>query len=591
MPNKIRFGEYLHEMRVSSVQVSYSNLMPRVEYDAEGNEIPYRLPPIRLRGLDVYRLLAPYLGTRFGKQLRTVAPLALYLAAFQWIILRTPLADAAIIGIGIFAVMAGLMLFMEGLKLGLMPFAELIGNALPRKVKLPVVLAIIFALGVGVTFAEPAVGALQVAGALVDPNVAPHLSALLTKWTTALVLAVGAGVGLAAVLGTLRFINGWSLKPLIYAALVPTLLLTVYVHLRPDLSTVMGLAWDLGAVTTGPVTVPLVLALGIGVAAAVGRGSAPLAGFGIVTLASLLPILAVLILALALAAAAPVDAVAAAAAPAQAASDTPARWWEGPVMDATVAGLRAIVPLVVFLYLVLKFVARQRLQDAPTVRYGIGLTIVGMIIFNLGLAFGLAKLGEQSGRLIPGTFTEIAAMEGSPLFHFAIGILITVAFAWLLGFGATLAEPALNALGITVENLTNGAFKKSSLMYAVAFGVGVGIALGIVKIVVQFPLTYLLIPLYGIALALTVFSSEEYVNVAWDSAGVTTGPVTVPLVLAIGLGLGDATGAIEGFGILAAASMGPILSVLAFGLYVEWKSRKAAIERPAARSVPEAVLS
>lgn len=104
------------------------------------------------------------------------------------------------------------------------------------------VLSIIFVLGMGVTFAEPAVGGLKVAGSLVDVRVPPHLAALLTNWAAALVLAVGAGVGLAAVIGTLRFVRGWSLKPLIVGALVPTLVLTGYAHLHPELSTIVGLA-------------------------------------------------------------------------------------------------------------------------------------------------------------------------------------------------------------------------------------------------------------------------------------------------------------------------------------------------------------
>ena len=130
----------------------------------------------------------------------------------------------------------------------------------------------------------------------------------------------------------------------------------------------------------------------------------------------------------------------------------------------------------------------------------------------------------------------------------------------LLGFGATLAEPALNALGLTVQELTNGAFKKSMLMYSVAGGVAFGIALGVGKIVFNFDLATVLIPLYLLAVVLTHFSTEEFVNVAWDSAGVTTGPVTVPLVLAMGLGLGNAVSATEGFGILSMASICPILS-------------------------------
>ena len=100
----------------------------------------------------------------------------------------------------------------------------------------------------------------------------------------------------------------------------------------------------------------------------------------------------------------------------------------------------------------------------------------------------------------------------------------------MLGFGSTLAEPALNALGMTVQNLTNGAFKKSMLMGAVAFGVAIGIMLGVLKLIFDFHIMYILIPGYTLGLILTLLSTEEFVNVGWDSAGVTTGPVTVPLV-------------------------------------------------------------
>ncbi len=165
-------------------------------------------------------------------------------------------------------------------------------------------------------------------------------------------------------------------------------------------------------------------------------------------------------------------------------------------------------------------------------------------------------------------------MQGSPIYPYALGLGISILFAWCLGFGATLAEPALNALGATVENLTNGAFKKSMLMYAVALGVGVGIAVGTAKIIFNIPLAYILVPGYIVALICTYLSTEEFVNISWDSAGVTTGPVTVPLVLAMGLGFGEALGAIEGFGILACASLFPILAVLMTGLYVQWKTKK-----------------
>ena len=571
---KIRFGDYLSEVSVAHNEVSYKHLMPKLAKNSAGEDIPYKPPKLKLSGMNVYKLLTPYVSVRFFEQFRAVVPLAIYLALFQLFVLQSSVADAGIITAGLVAVMVGLMLFLEGLKLGLMPFGELIGNTLPKKVSLAIVLTIAFILGVGVTFAEPAIGALQVAGSIVDPAKAPYLYALLNQYSTALVLVVGAGVGLAAILGTLRFIYGWSLKPMIYWSLIPTIVITVYAHFNSELSKIIGLAWDCGAVTTGPVTVPLVLALGIGVASAVGKGSSSLSGFGIVTLASIFPILAVMFLAVFVSLTnTPESIIAAATAVAQTSGGNELGWHQKTPGVEIIMGLRAIIPLILFLFFVLKVILKDKLPNAGIIRYGIFLAAVGMIVFNVGLTYGLSKLGDQSGGLVPGAFTKIEAMSNSPLYAWAIGIGVAGLFAWFLGFGATLAEPALNALGVTVENLTSGAFKKKLLMYSVSLGVALGITTGVLKIIFDTPLTYILLPLYVVAFVLTYLSSEEFVNVAWDSAGVTTGPVTVPLVLAMGLGFGKAVGAVDGFGILAAASVCPIISVMGFGLYVQWKAK------------------
>ena len=371
----------------------------------------------------------------------------------------------------------------------------------------------------------------------------------------------------------MRFLYGWSLKPLVYLSLVPTILLTVYFQSRPELSKILGLAWDCGAVTTGPVTVPLVLSLGIGIAAAAGKGNSSLSGFGIVMLASLFPIVAVMLLALYVSSiVSPEEIIAMASATAAATTELP--WYERTPGLEVVLGIRAIVPLVLFLLFVMTVVLREKINKKLDIAFGITLCVLGMIIFNVGLSYGLAKLGGQSGGLVPSAFTQIEVVLNSPLYTFATGLLVALLFAWFLGFGATLAEPALNALGMTVQNLTNGAFQKSMLMYAVSLGVGTGISLGVVKIVFDLPIAYLLIPGYLIAAILTYFSTEEFVNIAWDSAGVTTGPVTVPLVLAMGLGFGNAVGAVEGFGILSMASIGPIIFVLLTGLYIQWRIKR-----------------
>ncbi|MEP5764030.1 MAG: DUF1538 domain-containing protein [Halieaceae bacterium] len=566
--NKIRFGALVREISLNQRELSYSELTPDVVRDAGDNDLPWQPSKLKLRSIDVYRLVEPYVAVRLLDQVRSVVPLALYLVAFQLFILRQNVVDAWIITGGMISVIVGLMFFMEGLKVGLMPFGEMIGTILPSKSRLPVVLLIAFLLGIGVTFAEPAIGALKAAGAIVDVENAPYLYALLNNWATALILSVGAGVGLAAVIGTLRFLYGWSLKPLIYLTLIPTLGLTLYVMGDTELRKMLGLAWDSGAVTTGPVTVPLVLSLGIGIASAAGKGRSSLSGFGIVTLASLFPIIAVMLLALYVASVESPEMIIEAAALAQAAAAT--HWYERTPYLEIIGGARAILPLVIFLVVILRLVLGERLRNRKMIIYGITLCVAGMIIFNLGLSYGLTRLGGQSGGLVPGAFTEVDLVRDSPLYVFALGLSIAVLFAWVLGFGATLAEPALNALGMTVENLTNGAFRKSLLMYAVSFGVGCGIAVGTLKIVYAIPIAWLIVPGYAIAVVLTWLSSEEFVNIAWDSAGVTTGPITVPLVLTMGLGFGDAVGAIEGFGILSMASIGPIIAVMTTGLWVRW---------------------
>ena len=565
----MKYSDFLHESEVQHKTISYNLLTPK---PVKGKKIvPEK---IKIGPSKALSLLAPYTFTRVMDQVKAVVPLAAYLFLFQLLILRQPISSASTICLGLIAVIIGLAIFMEGLKVGLMPFGNIIGDTLPKKASMFVVLVIIAMLGVGVTYAEPAIGALKAFGASINPQDAPYLFEILNNRSETLVVMVGAGVGLAAVIGTIRFVKGWSLKPLIYLALTPTILLTLYAWTNPDLRTILGLAWDCGAVTTGPVTVPLVLSLGIGIAASAGKGDSSLSGFGVVTMASLFPIIAVLSLAIYVSQNISVEEIIASASNIQtSASGEVSRWSQTPFAEI-IGGVRAILPLVIFLMIVLFVILRSKLPNNLVTTYGLALSIIGMCIFNIGLTYGLDAIGGQAGSTLPAAFMEVPISDVSPIYNEVLGLTIVILFAWLLGFGATLAEPALNALGATVQELTNGAFKKSMLMYSVAGGDAFGIALGVGKIVFNFDLATVLIPLYLLAVVLTHFSTEEFVNVAWDSAGVTTGPVTVPLVLAMGLGLGNAVSATEGFGILSMASICPILAVLLMGLYIQINQKK-----------------
>jgi hypothetical protein len=581
---KYRFGDYQREVRTTREALSFNRLAPKLLFDSEGRVTAREIPKYDLTAGEALRLVQPYVSVRLVEQVKAVVPLGLYLALFQILFLQHMVADSWIITGGLFAVIVGLMLFMEGLTIGLMPFGTLIGERLPRKSSLPLVLFITLLLGIGVTFAEPAIGALREAGHIVSVEQAPYLYAILNFWSEELVLVVGVSVGLATVLGTLRFLLGWSLKPLIYLSLLPVLALSVLAATDAELSNVLGLAWDCGAVTTGPVTVPLVLSLGIGIAAAGGKGDSELSGFGIVTLASLFPIIGVLLLSFYVFSTVEVAEILELAKVAASDSQEKLTWFERTPAKEIILGVQAILPLVLFLFLVLKFIVKEPLENQGYILYGIGLTIVGMCIFNVGLTYGLSKLGADAGSLVPSAFMEVHGVANSPIYKFIVGLILVLVFAWFLGLGATLAEPALNALGVTTEKLTNGVFRKKTLVNAVSVGVAFGIATGVAKLVFHLPLIWLVAPPYLLAILLTFMSTEEFVNVAWDSAGVTTGPITVPLVLAMGLGLGEATHAVEGFGILCLASIGPILSVLIVGLwarYQVWRRMNEAGRAPA----------
>ena len=677
----------------------------------------------------VVKMIVPYARSKVVEQIKSVALIVAYLALFQLVVLNIPIANALTVALGIGVVVLGLAFFMEGLFLGLMPLGETCGIRLPQKTVLPVILIFAFVLGLGATFAEPAIGVLKSAGSSVKAWDAPLLFLILNKYSNYLVWSVGAGVGVAVMFGMLRFLYHWSLKPFIYVLYAIIGSISIWAYFDPNLVHLTGLAWDCGGVTTGPVTVPLVLALGIGISRVASQGAdeGAAGGFGVVTLASAFPIIAVMGLGLFFLTGLPKpmsdvefsspanrdkalilfadaqelkgyvlqngshearraffggddavlnDYVAELADDegAQAAifggAEAFKRWLltsGSPEQRLRVYGseqrvrekaeelyaaqtgqldipdlltrnglgaLQAIVPLSIFLVFVLLVVLRERIRRADEVFLGLAFAVIGMSLFSIGIELGLSRLGGEIGNNLPTSFTAVEmtqehevirnfepdivskaiTAEGEmeeifsrktadgyellpyrsenydartqqyshtpirgPLFGSRLGILIVIVFGFMMGYSATLAEPALNALGATVEELTVGTFRKSLLMQAVAIGVGVGIASGVAKIIYDWPLIWMLVPPYAALMVLTAISSEDFVNIGWDSAGVTTGPVTVPLVLAMGLGISSQVGGIEGFGILSLASVCPILSVLVVGLYVTGR-RKAELE-------------
>ncbi len=167
-----------------------------------------------------------------------------------------------------------------------------------------------------------------------------------------------------------------------------------------------------------------------------------------------------------------------------------------------------------------------------------------------------------------------------------IGLFLILLFAFGMGYGATVAEPALNALGKTVEETTVGATRGTTLVRAVAVGVGIGMMAGVIRILYNLPMAWMILPPYLLMIPLTLLSDEDFTGIAWDSGGVTTGSVTVPLVMAMGLGLGSQLDIVDGFGILALAAAYTVLTVHLYGLMSLVRQRRAT--RAAAREAAHA---
>ena len=159
---------------------------------------------------------------------------------------------------------------------------------------------------------------------------------------------------------------------------------------------------------------------------------------------------------------------------------------------------------------------------------GFGFAQLGMLLFNLGLTYGMTPLAGLLGKVLPTGLMAVNGTENSPLFSHSVGLLIVCLFAFFLGVLATFAEPVMSVMGTKVEQITQGQFKRSMLIFAVSIGVGLGVMLGVLIILYQLSLIYFILVGYGIAIVLTHYSQEDIVNIAWDSAGVTTGKITHP---------------------------------------------------------------
>ena len=426
----------------------------------------------------------------------------------------------------------GIGLFNLGADMAMTPMGQHMGEGLTKTKRVWVLLSVCFVMGVLITVAEPDLSVL-----------AGQVEAVIPR--TRLILTVGLGVGLFLLLAVVKILLTRELSSLL---LFFYLLLFALATLLIDRGkgNFLPLSFDSGGVTTGPVTVPFIMALGVGIAQTIGGKRAGENSFGLVALCSIGPVIAVLLLSLG------AEGDLSYQLPDYSMEANLSGFWR-LLLDTMAEVARSLMLLFVFFAVLQITVLKLPRQKLIQILIGIAQTFLGLVIFLAAVSVGFMPIGFKLG-------SELAAG----------GHGILIAFAFLVGMVVVLAEPAVHVLNKQVEDITSGGVTKLQMMLALSLGVGVSIGLSVLRILHGFSLLYYLIPGYLLSLALSFFVPPLYTAIAFDSGGVASGPLTSSFILPFAIGVcastqGESEVLSLAFGIVAMVAMTPLITIQALG--------------------------
>ena len=463
------------------------------------------------------------------------------------IICFTPFADlntTEMIAFLVAAVMLiiGIGLFNLGADLAMSPMGEHIGSGLSKSGKPALLLIICFAMGVMITIAEPDLSVL-----------AGQVSDMVKNYV--LIGVVGVGVGLFLTLSIIRTVKN---KPLPQYLMFFYLLLfaLVAVMILRDGKGFAALAFDSGGVTTGPITVPFLMALGIGIASTVGHSKSAENNFGSIAFCSVGPVLAVV--AIGLSSKGGVNYTLPDYSTGTDLGSKILRTLLDTMGEVAIALLLISGMFFILQFTILKLPAKKLFQ----ILYGIFYTFVGLVIFMTAVKIGFMPVGFKLG-------TQLAER---------VHPAVLAGFGFIIGIVTVLAEPAIHVLNKQVEHVTEGTVSSRSMMIALSVGVGISIALSIIRIIFDFSILYYLIPGYIISLGLSLLVPGMYTAIAFDSGGVASGPLTSSFILPLAIGVCSVTQSVDkipldAFGVVAMVAMTPLITIQLLGFRAVTASR------------------
>ena len=472
------------------------------------------------------------LEAKITEALFSVLPVALIILILYF----TPLVSFSTTELTVFLVstlflILGIALFNLGADLAMTPMGSHIGSGLTKSKNKMLLITVGFLMGVVITIAEPDLSVL-----------ASQLKGVLNG--TVLIVSIGVGVGIFLTLAILKVVFKTSLSKLLFFFYMILFSLAALVVERGN-DAFLAMCFDSGGVTTGPITVPFIMAMGVGVAGVIGGKNSEENSFGLIAMCSVGPILAVVVLSLFIGNGSAII------------PDYTLGANVGKVVLTvflrTLKEISIALGLVVIIFFILNVVyLKLPKTKLKQIAVGIAYTFVGLIVFLTAVNVGYMPIGYKLGQDLAKTH-----------------IAVTIVFAFVLGMVVVLAEPAIHVLNGQVESVTMGMVKRRSMLLALSIGVGLAIALSVIRIKFGFSILYYLIPGYAIALGLSFFVPSLYTAIAFDSGGVASGPLTSGFILPMAVGvcsvLSPASVLQDAFGVVAMVAMTPPITIQLLG--------------------------
>lgn len=495
------------------------------------------------------------LHDKFQESIASVLPITIIVLLLCFTVAPIPNNMLVSFLMGAVLLIVGMAFFTLGADTAMTPIGTKVGSCITKSRKVWLIVFVSFLLGIIITISEPDLQVLA--------NQVPNIP------NAALIGAVALGVGVFLVIAMLRILFGISLNILLIGFYIVVFGLAMLVP-----KNFWAVAFDSGGVTTGPMTVPFIMALGVGVSAIRSDRHAGNDSFGLVALCSIGPILAVLVLGLMY--------------PSEAAY-TPV---EIPEMENSqemillfVHGLPhyakevaiALAPIVVFFFLFNTFYIKMPKKPLISISVGLIFTYVGLVLFLTGVNVGFMPVGNYIGNLI-----------GSKSFNW-----ILLPIAMLIGYFIVKAEPAVHVLNKQVEDLTAGSIPARAMELSLSIGVATSLGLAMIRVLTGISVMYFLVPGYVLALGLSFFTPKIFTSIAFDSGGVASGPMTATFLLPFAMGACEAIGGPErivsdAFGVVAMVAMTPLITIQLLGVEYKFHTRRESEARERVQAKIEA---